>query len=201
MPKTDDIRVAWIATGQTAWDADGRVVGAADLPLSATGERQVRELAGGFERGDLGVVLCGPDEASEQTARTMAEATGAKVKVVDGLAEVGLGLWEGLRTKEAEEKFATSFRQWIDDPSSVTPPSGEAMQDADERIVSSIARALLRTKGEHAVGVVLRPLAGGLVRCWRRAVPSSRLRECLNEAQELEWDTVRRESLKRQAAD
>lgn len=199
MAKSDDIQVAWIVTALNRWEATGRLAGAADLPWCPEGQRAALDAAATLREGELNLVFHAPDESSEQTAQAFAATTGAKLKAVEELSEVGLGLWEGMLAKDAEEKFASSYRQWVEDPSSVTPPGGESLAEAEERLIGALARHLSKTKPGAVLGVVLHPLAMGIVRCWRRALPLSGAAGVAQGCTGVEWDTISRESLRREA--
>jgi probable phosphoglycerate mutase len=187
MGKVTDIELLLFASGATSWDEAGRIVGSCDLPPSEGGLAKVRERVaalltasgaangapeeGSDARPSLGgvsVVLCGPDEASQESAEVLARATESKVRVIDALGEVRLGLWEGMLRSDAEEKFPTSYGQWREDPASVNVPEGESLYEAADRILTGLGRALDKVKSEpgEAVAVVLRPLALGIVRSW-----------------------------------
>ncbi|HRQ73659.1 MAG TPA: histidine phosphatase family protein [Phycisphaerales bacterium] len=194
MAKSTDIRLLLVRTGATEWEAAGRLCGTCDLPLSAEGRQDVKESVTGVVGEAVSLVLCGPDEASVATAKALAERIGAKVRELDDLAEVGLGLWEGMLASEVEEKYPTSYRQWKDDPASVTPPEGESLAEAEERIIGALSRGLAKAKG--ATGVVLRPMAHALVRGTLLKVPASRLWAMMDESAAVEWHSARRDELK-----
>jgi len=194
MAKSTDIRLLLVRTGATEWEAAGRLCGTCDLPLSGEGRRVVKEAVAGVTGAEISVVLCGPDEASVETARALAERTGAKVRELDDLAEVGLGLWEGMLASEVEEKYPTAYRQWKDDPASVTPPEGESLAEAEERIIGGLSRGLSKAKG--ATGVVLRPMAHALVRGRLLKVPASRVWAMMDESPAVEWHSARGDELK-----
>ncbi|GIK19248.1 MAG: histidine phosphatase family protein [Leptolyngbya sp. PLA2] len=194
MAKSTDIRLLLVRTGATEWEAAGRLCGTCDLPLSLEGRRDVKESVSAVNGETVSVVLCGPDEASVETAKALAERTGAKVRELDDLAEIGLGLWEGMLASEVEEKYPTAYRQWKDDPTSVTPPGGESLAEAEERIIGALSRGLAKAKG--ATSVVLRPMAHALVRSALQKVPPSRLWAMMDEAPAVEWRSARRDELR-----
>src|SRR5690349_826181 len=96
MAKSNEIRVLLLRTGQTAWDEAGRICGATDVPLTSDGLEAARQQAASLTGEHVSTILCGPDEASVATAQELAKTIGGKIKPVDGLGEVNLGLWEGL---------------------------------------------------------------------------------------------------------
>jgi broad specificity phosphatase PhoE len=72
------------------------------------------------------------------------------------LAELNMGLWEGLPRDELRRRFATVFPQWEEQPLSVTPPEGESLQETIERAKPAL-RKILRRNRDGTVAIVLRP--------------------------------------------
>lgn len=162
MAKAAEIEIVLIRVGATPWDEAERVSGSCDLPLSEAGLERTRTLA--TEEGEgcsLSVILCGEDEASRQTAELFSAALGGRIRALADLGGVDLGLWEGLRRQELDEKFPTAARQWREDPSSVIPPGGEGVAEAQERIVTELVRTIERCRCESGagIGIALRPVA------------------------------------------
>jgi broad specificity phosphatase PhoE len=144
----------------------------------------------------LDVVLCSPDESSQQVAQVLASAAGAKVRVVASLSDVDMGLWKGLRTSELAERYPTVYKQWLGDPTGVQVPGGESLAFAEQRILEGLIRALEKTKSGHPrVGVVLRPMAWAIVRCWLRALPLRQVGQVAGEEPCWAWHEVERERL------
>jgi len=165
MPKPTSFKLLVLRAGPSAWESDGRIVGASDLPMTDEGRDEIAREIDEMPDDGLSVILSAGDEASQQTAKLLRNGTGVKVKTVRGLGEVGLGLWEGVLGADLEERFPTIYKQWLDDPSSVRAPEGEAFSDAQDRVLTELAKALEKTKGETpSIGVVVRPLVAGIIR-------------------------------------
>lgn len=167
MGESNQPRVLLIRSGPTQWEQTGRVCGCTDLPLDTGAEEAIRSELAGVRGCRLWLVASGPDEASRKTAELVAGEARCKVRALDDLREMSLGLWEGMLLSDLEEKFPTAYRQWSEDPSSVAAPGGESINEAQERLVSAIQGLLMRAKPGQAVGVVLRPVAMALIRCWQ----------------------------------
>ena len=165
-----------LRAGPSSWEADGRIVGASDLPMTEAGRESVARLIDEMPDDKLSLILAAPDEASQQTAKLLRNGSGVKVKTVQGLSEVDLGLWEGVLGADLEDRFPTIYKQWLEDPSSVRAPEGEAFSDAQDRVLSELARALEKVKGDTpSIGVVVRPLAAGILRCFLEHRPTGEL--------------------------
>lgn len=168
MPKPSELDIVLIRAGATEWDDAGRLVGAADLPLSASGRADLTTTLAPIDEESFCSVLCGPDEASRATAELVAHRADAKVRVVDNLGEVDLGLWEGLLATDVEDRYPKAYKQWLENPAGVLIPEGEPLPECRERLVLALCKALDKCKaGEgRPVAVVLRPFAMALVGEW-----------------------------------
>lgn len=198
MAKSTHIKLLLVRSGASEWDEAGRLSGSADLPLSAAGRAAVASLAAGLHPGAVCQVWSGPEDSAESTARALAAASEVKCKVVAGLHEVGVGLWEGLGRADAAERAGKAFRQWREHPLSVVPPGGESVSDAAERVIGQVRGLLAKSRGDEMCGVclVLRPMVCGIVRCWLRAAGLSSLWTVVDEDEMAEWLLVDRESVR-----
>lgn len=163
-----------VKAGPSAWDLADRLAGSADVPLDSTADAVVRAIGGWFE-GAPTMILHSAEEVSRGVAQRLEgvlsqrfpkEMDEAIRKEVEDLGEVGLGLWEGMRRQEVEQRFSGAYAQWKHDPWSVVPTDGEGMPDAEARLLGAILRGLGRSAAKTArVVVILRPLAWGAAVC------------------------------------
>ncbi len=178
MPKPTTFKLLVLRAGRSAWEADGRIVGSSDLPMTEDGRDEITREIDEMPDDGLSVILAAPDEASQQTARLLRNSSGVKVRTLGGLGEIDLGLWEGVLGTDLEERFPKNYKQWLADPSSVKAPEGESYSDAQDRVLSELARALDKIKsGAPSIGVVVRPVAAGILRCFLEHQPTSKLWE------------------------
>ena len=204
MARTDDLRVLLVRSGPTDWDDAGRLQGDTDLPLSDCGRdafaARVASVASDPAHDALDVVLHGPDECSGQSGRILAAQLGVRARQVEDLREMDLGLWEGMRESELLERHPTVYKQWRADPTSVTPPDGDTLADAEARSKRApcISRSIVgpwRRRDRPS------PDLAGSERCWLTGRPLDDLWEVVSEAPEGEWFTVARERLKELAVE
>ncbi len=175
-------------SGRTEWDLLGRVQGAADLPMSPAGIATVQGQIAELPTPNLDAVLAAPDEASQATGKLLAAAAGLKrVQTVPELAEMALGLWEGLRYEELEQRYCSAGRLFLDDPTGVHAPEGDEFQEYASRIQTAMARMIAKRKPGTNVGIVVRPMALGLLRCFLNGAEPCRLWAMLKDRPDLEW--------------
>lgn len=155
-----------IKSGETAWDADDRLYGGEDLPITEAGRRATEESADrvvSFEREYPKVIYHAPDEAAEVTAEIIAKRIHAKTKVVHEFAEPDLGVLTGLSLDELRERFERRARQWEGDPTELVPPEGESFLVARRRVVTAFSKVLKKSRDE-LIGCVVHDFAGGFLR-------------------------------------
>lgn len=199
MPRGANIDVLLLRSGRTDWDDQGRIQGRTDLPLSVPGRRavesQIRRAVEAVAGNPPAVVYCGPDDASRETARLVAEATDARLKVEDDLITMDLGLWEGMLESEVEARYPSACRMWRDEPRQVHPPKGESFEDADQRTRLAIARLLDKANGK-AVAFVLRPLPFAMASCWLAQDCPKCIWTVLKEGPEFRRLLIRRQTIR-----
>ncbi len=205
MAKSEQIRVVLVRSGRTPWDDAGRIGGSSDLPLSPKGRATVLTEAGALTGAQVSVVVCSPDEASLESARILAKSVAGpdgdepRVRPVEELGNVCLGLWEGRTSSELEEKCPRTYRQWREAPTAVVVPEGETLEEAQDRITKALTRFLERADGDGCVAIVLRPLAMALVRCWLDARDLDGVWSIVEDQEPTQWRTIPRELLRKRA--
>jgi probable phosphoglycerate mutase len=146
-----------IRPGETDFDVQDRVQGALNLPLNDRGNSQVDDIVAALRGRELDVIYASPTEPALSTARRIAEELDLPLKVLDRLANLDLGLWQGLCRKEIRQRQPKVFRQWEEAPASVCPPQGESSEDAISRVRRALQRPLRRN--ESCAVVACEPLA------------------------------------------
>lgn len=174
-------RVVLASTAPTDWDAAGRILGRVEPRLSATAGATLAQLA--EELRPLGVkrLHCGPDDLSLETARSLARLLDGQARGSSDLAEVDFGLWTGLTDDDLRARFASAFKQLSEAPLSVTPPDGENLGAATERLHQGVLSRLRRPSVDPCV-LVLRPAARALLRHRLASLPAGQLWSAVRDA-------------------
>lgn len=160
-----EVELLLVRCSRTEWDENGRLGGDCDLPACKAWGEELTAALRDYDLTAITGILTSPDEASSQTAHHIGKLTDKKVRTIDDLREVDLGLWEGQRFEQLQDRFPGAFKQWKEDPTSVVAPEGESFADGEQRLLTALARGLdkLNGKGRH-VAVVLRPMAFHVLR-------------------------------------
>lgn len=88
--------------GETDWNADGRLQGHTDRPLSDYGRRQARQLASELEAEELEAIYSSDLARARETADIVGEQLGLPVELEPDLREKDWGNWEGLSLVERD---------------------------------------------------------------------------------------------------
>jgi len=155
-------RLLLIHAGPTPWDAENRVVGANSLPLTEDARIALAARVGTIAELVDAIYTCDANEACKEAAGMLEEKFGVRVRDKPELGEVRLGLWEGMTRDELEHRFETVFPMWNEQPLAVTPPDGESLPEAIDRMRPVVRKIVRRHRG-GVVAIVLRPLAMQIV--------------------------------------
>jgi 2,3-bisphosphoglycerate-dependent phosphoglycerate mutase len=88
--------------GETDWNADGRLQGQTDRPLSEFGRRQARQLAHELTGEELDAIYSSDLARAHETAEIVGDRLGLPVALDPDLREKDWGTWEGLTSVERD---------------------------------------------------------------------------------------------------
>lgn len=146
-----------VRPGETEFDGQSRIQGSLDLPLTEVGQQQVQNIIDELRKETFDVIYSSPTEPAATTAEMIGDALGVPVKVVEGLANLHLGLWQGMCLCDIRRKHPRVYKQWEDNPESVCAPEGEECDEALERVEAALRKPL--KKDESFVVVAPEPIA------------------------------------------
>jgi probable phosphoglycerate mutase len=122
--------LALIRHGPTEWNADGRMQGRADIPLSDAGRDAVRawQVHPSFLAARW---ITSPLERARETAALL----GANAAAVDPrLVELDWGAWEGQRIEDLRDVLGPRMRAMEDRGLDFRPEDGESPRDVQARL-------------------------------------------------------------------
>ena len=153
-------RLLLVRHGETGFNAESRIQGQLDAPLSEKGRWQARCLAAAFTRERVDAIYASDLSRAFETAQIVGAAVGREAQPRAGFREVGFGEWQGLTTATIQQQYPELYQQWRAEPIRFRPPGGEAIEAVLERSVAE-TRAILKNHGGHTVLVVAH---GGVIR-------------------------------------
>jgi len=155
----DDLQIVLVKPGATEFDAQGRIVGTLDVPLSESGIQQAQSVAEELSDLEITAVYSGPCLAAQQTAVEITAHSRVRPRVEAKLRNIDMGLWQGREMDELKANQPRFVRKWQDNPEQVCPPEGETLMDARPRVDAFLKRISRKHKSGVVVVVVADPLA------------------------------------------
>ena len=157
-------RICAIRHGETAWNAEGRVQGQTDVPLSPVGEAQARALVPALA-GERFAALYASDLARvRQTAAPAARALGLAPCLDSALRERHYGTFETLTYAAARERHPEDYARFRAKEPDYDFGTGESLRRFYERSVACVGAIAARHAGE----TVLVFTHGGVLEMVRR---------------------------------
>ncbi len=161
-------RVVLVRHGQTAWNAEGRAQGHADVGLDDTGRSQAEAVAPVLAALDPDLLVTSDLARARETAAFLEKQTGLTAVEDHRWREYELGERTGLTLAEFGEKIGAEFDGWWDVHAHVQVPGAETPEQLAARVIPAFEEVLERLgEGETAVvvthGASLRVAIAGIL--------------------------------------
>lgn len=123
---SEPVVITWLRHGQVEGPANV-LRGRSEEPLSSTGRAQMRAALAEMSRQGVAFnrVFTSPRRRCAEFATEFAREQVLPLELLDGLAELDFGDWEGRDPRELPAEQAAQYAQLRKDPASFTPPGGE----------------------------------------------------------------------------
>jgi len=141
-------RLCLVRHGETAWNAEGRVQGQLDVPLSAVGLAQARAVAAALAGESFGAIYASDLARVRQTAEPAAARLGLGVRLERALRERHYGMFERLTYVEVKERYPAEYARFRDKDLDFDFVSGESLRAFAERALACVAALVERHAGE-----------------------------------------------------
>lgn len=131
-----------------------RYIGQTDIPLTAEGRRQARNLGTVFAAIQPDRVVCGDLQRSWETARAIVKhPRPGKIDAepITGLREINLGEWDGLTMETVKREDPDAWRMRGEDLAGFRPPGGESFADLQNRVVPVFEALARETPGRLVI--------------------------------------------------
>jgi 2,3-bisphosphoglycerate-dependent phosphoglycerate mutase len=152
-------RLLLVRHGESTWNADRRIQGQLDPPLSERGLAQAQEVAERFAGHRLEGLYCSDLVRAWRTAEAIGAAVGLEPVADPGLREIALGAWEGKTREELMEEYPELWERWSREPDWDLVPGGEGAAPFARRVNAT----LQRLRERHPAGDVLCVSHGGAI--------------------------------------
>jgi probable phosphoglycerate mutase len=137
-----------IRHGETAWNAEHRIQGHLDIPLSPAGVRQAASLAERLAVEPVSAVYSSELARAWLTAVPLAERFGCEVAMDTRLRERSFGQFEGLTLDEIATRFPEGFQRWRERDPAWVMDGGESGQQLIDRVLEVLQDIVVRHPGE-----------------------------------------------------
>jgi probable phosphoglycerate mutase len=168
-----------IRHGETAWNAEHRIQGHLDIPLSRAGIRQAGRLAECLADEPIEAVYTSELARAQLTAVPLAERLGLTAVADTRLRERSFGVFEGLTLDDIALRYPEAFRLWRSRDPAWTVEDGESGQALIDRVLAALHDITLR----HTGGMVAIVTHGGVLDVAYRS------------ARRLPWDAPRQHQM------
>lgn len=186
-------RLVIIRHGHTASNSSGgsRMSGWTDTPLSNQGRRQVACLARRMSSEPASVLYASPLLRALETARPVAQAVGAEVRLEPGLREIHCGEVDGWPVEEVRRRYPDLWEANLrQDDEGFRWPGGETYRELRERSLGAFRRIAAAHPGERILVVTHAGVISQVLGCLRGISPARW--ECYRPGNcsltELDWE-------------
>ena len=159
-------RLILVRHGETDWNRAGRFQGQIDIPLNGNGRSQAAAARDALRTIKIdrawSSTLCRPTETAEII---LSVHPGVPLLQIDGLVEIGHGLWEGKLESEIKADWGELLEQWKREPETVKMPDGETIQDVWARSVKSWKAIASSLRPEETALVVAHDAVNKTILC------------------------------------
>jgi len=138
--------------GQSTHNAEGRVQGQSDVPLSDFGRRQSEAVAQALAGLPIETIYTSPLRRALETARVVADATGLEIQTDPRLKEINAGIFQDRLRADLERLYPAEFARWLSGDPDFTIPGGESRRALARRGCEAL-EATRMAGPEHAAVV------------------------------------------------
>lgn len=161
-------RLILVVPGVTDWSKTGRIMGQMDIPLNAEGKQQTQTIIAGLAnlKGIKAITALYSSQLSRsfETASEIGSIFKLKVNKLSELNEFNQGVWQGLLEKQIEKRYKKLYTIWKTSPLSTTPPKGESLKDAYDRIISAVQKIVDKHKNQ-AICIIAHEMVYAIIKC------------------------------------
>jgi probable phosphoglycerate mutase len=146
------MRLILVRHAETGHNADSRVQGQADIPLSDLGLRQAAALGEHLRRESIAAIVASPLARAFATAEAVAGPHGLAVQTEPALMEMDVGRMEGLSIAEMRARFPEVLADWVTERGpGLRMPGGESLEAVQARAWQVVERLRDRYADETVV--------------------------------------------------
>lgn len=176
------VQVYLVRHGETQWNAERRIQGQSDSPLTESGEFQARQVGERVRTLGITHIIASDLGRTRRTAEIIADVCGCDVVLDPRLRELNMGVLEKryIDTLSAEEEGWR--RRLVNGTEDGRIPDGESMQELSDRMHAALASCTALPEGSRPLlvshGLALGCLVSTILGLPANAERRLRLRNC-----------------------
>ncbi|MCS5450865.1 2,3-diphosphoglycerate-dependent phosphoglycerate mutase GpmB [Enterobacter huaxiensis] len=176
------LQVYLVRHGETQWNAERRIQGQSDSPLTEKGVQQAWQVAERARTLGITHVISSDLGRTQQTARIIADACGCDVILEPRIRELDMGVLEKRHIDTLTETEEGWRRTLVNGTEDGRIPEGESMQELSVRMHAALAECLKLPAGSRPLlvshGIALGCLVSTILGLPAYAERRLRLRNC-----------------------
>ena len=176
------LQVYLVRHGETLWNAERRIQGQSDSPLTDKGETQARQVAERAKALGITHIITSDLGRTRRTAEIIADICGCDVTLEPRLRELNMGGLERRPLDSLTEEEEGWRRQLVNGTADGRIPEGESMQELSDRMHAALAACLELPQGSRPLlvshGMALGCLVSTILGLPAYAERRLRLRNC-----------------------
>lgn len=176
------LQVYLVRHGETLWNAERRIQGQSDSPLTDKGETQARQVAERAKALGITHIITSDLGRTRRTAEIIADICGCDVTLEPRLRELNMGVLERRPLDSLTEEEEGWRRQLVNGTADGRIPEGESMQELSGRMHAALAACLELPEGSRPLlvshGMALGCLVSTILGLPAYAERRLRLRNC-----------------------
>lgn len=133
-----DTTLLLIRHGETAWNAEHRIQGLLDVPLSSAGIWQAARLAQRLADEPIEAIYASDLARAWLTAQPLAQRLGLPLVAEPRVRERNFGTFQGHTLEEVEQRWPDQFRAWRERDPAWAMPEGESGSRFIERVLAAL---------------------------------------------------------------
>jgi probable phosphoglycerate mutase len=146
-------RICIIRHGETGWNAERRIQGHTDIPLSNTGRAQALAMAFNAAHHRFQAIYSSDLMRAVETAQALAQREDQEVRRLVQLRERHYGLFQGITAAEGAERDPQAYAHYVARDLDYEFGTGESLRRFAERVADGVAWLVRHHSGQTIAAV------------------------------------------------